>query len=108
MWEKRRINFSVVAFSASSGGTFLHAADVDRRKQQVAQLAGELFRVLQDLLDLVGLLAHFFKRLARLVPVEADVSGLLLDLCRAHERRERARHVAHDLGLRAPGIFRPS
>ncbi len=60
---------------------------IDHREQQVADLSGCRclagrvgFHLVELGLDLVGFLANFRQHRARIVPVEADASGFLLQL----------------------------
>ena len=58
------------------------AREIDGREQQVTGLGGGLawFSQCQGGLDLVGFLADFRQHRRRVVPVEADLAGLLLVL----------------------------
>ena len=72
---------------------------IDHRKQEIADFGGRRAALAgRDFgLDLIGLLADLCKHRERIVPVEADLAGLLLQLERARQGRERDR----DAGQRA-------
>ena len=71
------------------------AGEVGHREQQVADLGGRRIALaaLDVGLDLVRLLADLRQHRERIVPVEADLAGLLLQLERARQGREADRHA---------------
>src|SRR6266511_4061343 len=73
------------------------AREIDDGEQEIADLFGQAGAVRlaegERALDLVGFLADFREHGARIVPVEADASGFLLQLERAGERRQAGRNA---------------
>ena len=83
------------------------ARQIDRREQQIADLVAQPLgaRILLELgADLGDLLVELVEHLRRLRPVEADPRRAPLQLGRAHERRERERHVVQDPHDRRPPL----
>ena len=86
--------------------------EVNDGEQQIADLARDfLLRPGIELrADLVGFLADLCQHGLRIVPVEADLAGFLLQLERARERRQPGRDAgerAVAAGSRASARFRP-
>ena len=79
------------------------AGEIDHREQQIADLGcGRIASAGLDIgLDLVGLLADLGQHRQRIVPVEADLAGLLLQLQRARQGREVHRHARQRAGAAA-------
>ena len=81
---KRRSNFRLVARRHAFRIGAEVAGEVDHGEKQIADLgAAGIVAAVELGLDLVGLLADLGQHAARVVPVEADAAGLVLQLQRA-------------------------
>src|SRR5713226_1816678 len=76
---------------------------LDGGEPEIADLAGEFFRraLVERGLDLVRLFSNLRQHRARIVPVEPDLAGLLLQLEGAGERGEGDRHARERAGSAA-------
>ena len=103
IWAKRRSNLALAPRSAASGSTLQMAGEIGDDEQQVANFAFHAFRVAggQGFLDLIRLLTQFGQDCTRVVPVEADLTGLFLQFQRAGQSGQGERRSCKGAG----GLF---
>ena len=116
---KRRSNFALVARSAVSGSTSRWRARLTtaNSRSPISLGRGVVSAAVERGCDLVGFFADLGEHGLRIVPVEADLAGLLLQLQRARQRRQAGRNAGEravvaacrpcDAALRARPFPRP-
>ncbi len=89
------LEFQVCRAQRTLGIDIEVAREIDDREQQIADLARDflLLSAIELVCDLVGFLANFRQHRLRVVPVEADLAGLLLQLERTRERGQAGRNA---------------